>query len=791
MSSGTQSQPTVTPSLRPWQSIRGRLALFTTVLMGVIATFILLFFPAQQRSQAEEAAALTTGAVAEMAANALASAVARSDSSDVSDVLAAVVAIPGVDFVQVDGIDGQRIAGIARAALAYDPIDQAQSPSGFATGAELYTARRDIGPRDNSAGSVVIGYSLEGLNAVVRSSQSLIMYASLLVFLFGLAGVYAISYVITEPLRQMVGAANKVSDGDFAVRVKSNARTEVGELAKTFNIMVGSLQTAYASLESANATLAHHSEELQIEVAERGRAEKALRLSESRFRAVVEQATDVVLVIDSSGELQYVSPPLRNMLGLDPQRLIGTDFSALVHPEDRPIFACAVGARDADCSGERDHVISIELRCRHSGGDWRYLALRGRVLNDLPGIEGTLFNVSDVTDVKQYQQQLVDARDTAEKMARLKDSFLANMSHEIRTPLTGILGFAQVLRHEVGEEHHEMITFIQEAGTRLLNTLNSVLDLAQLEANALDMQLEVVNLSQEVWDSVKLIEPLAQVKQLKLTCSLPDEPVFAEVDKRCLYRILNNLVTNALKFTDEGGVYVTVGMSDLDVFVEVRDTGVGVSAEFLPHIFDEFKQESTGLSRTHEGSGLGLAITRRLVELHGGAVTASSEKGVGTTFTVRLPKSEPSGKIREALAPRQPDRRPSVASGRRRILLVEDNADTRLLLKRILSDQYDLVDAATPSAALRIGRSDKFDLVLMDISLGDERDGVQVMRELRATGNFEKVPFLAVTAYALPGDRSQFLTHGFDDYLSKPFRKEDLLEMVQRHMMHGAPRVAN
>ena len=229
------------------------------------------------------------------------------------------------------------------------------------------------------------------------------------------------------------------------------------------------------------------------------------------------------------------------------------------------------------------------------------------------------------------------ARDEAEQMLRLKSSFLANMSHELRTPLTGILGYADLLTDEVTGEAAEMVSVIARSATRLCETVNSVLDLAQLESGGVRLRLESVDLVSEADEALRLLQPLAAARSLALRLGTPDATVCAYADRAAVHRVLNNLVGNALKFTQCGSITVSVGTCCGLAEIRVADTGPGIDPDFLPHLYDAFRQESDGHARTHEGNGLGLAITAGLVDLMDGHITVESERGTGTTFTVRLP----------------------------------------------------------------------------------------------------------------------------------------------------------
>src|SRR5690606_21016208 len=247
-------------------------------------------------------------------------------------------------------------------------------------------------------------------------------------------------------------------------------------------------------------------------------------------------------------------------------------------------------------------------------------------------------------------------------------------------------------------------------------------------------------------------------------------------DKGALSSILHNLLSNALKFTEEGEVAVRVEADAGVVRVSVRDTGIGIDASFVPELFSPFRQESTGLSRSHEGSGLGLSIARQLAERMDGAITVESRKGAGSTFTVSFPRV--AAPVTPAAPPPDDADRGALASREASLLLVEDNEDTRFLVESLLEDVCRITTAGSAEEALAAAQTQPFDLVLTDINLGSGPDGNEVLNRLRALPTFHDVPIVALTAYALPGDREHFLRHGFDGYLSKPFTADELLDKI-------------
>jgi signal transduction histidine kinase len=412
--------------------------------------------------------------------------------------------------------------------------------------------------------------------------------------------------------------------------------------------------------------------------------------------------------------------------------------------------------------------------------------------------------VEDVTERREYERELIRARDEAEKMNRLKSTFLANMSHEIRTPLTAIIGFADILTEELPSTYRRLPQIIEQSGTRLLDTLNSVLDLSMLESGEMEMNVKVLNVTRHVTENVELMQPLATNKEISLRIDAPADPRFARLDPGALDRILSNLIGNAIKFTETGSVTVRVTDTvwaparpsgaetdstesdheagpQMGCRIDVEDTGVGISEGFLPDLFDVFKQESAGLQRSHEGSGLGLAITRHLVDQLGGTISVDSEKGVGSTFSVEFPLAD------QPEAP--PVETPSAIHRHQqgqRVLVVEDTPETQVLLERILSAYHNVELVGTADAALQAARGRRtlgepaYDVILLDINLDGSTSGLDLLPKLRQLPNYARTPIIATTAFALSGDRERFLEAGFDAYIGKPFTRHQVLDVIDQ-----------
>ncbi len=495
-------------------------------------------------------------------------------------------------------------------------------------------------------------------------------------------------------------------------------------------------------------------------------AEQRLQASEERFRMLFERASDGILILSPEGVLTDANDQALRLLGHTRASLLGTPYVGIIGPESlisQPLMLLSLE------EGESRFLERAFVRA-----DGEYLLAEVGLTRMLGGEIQMIFR--DVTSRKAYEQGLIEARREAEEMSRMKDNFLANMSHEIRTPLTAIIGYADLLADEATGATFTYAETIRQSGERLMETLNSVMDLAQLTSGALKLRLKRTDILAEVRKSMNLFAGRAAEKNLSFVLEAPENPVSGMADAAALGRVLNNLLSNALKFTPEGGVAVRVAEAEGRVRIEVRDTGIGISNAFQPYVFDEFRQESSGHSRRFEGNGLGLAITRQLVDLMNGVIEVESRPGEGAVFIVTLPAAD------EAPGPQAeaPGREAAFAPAAARILIVDDDPNARLLIRTILQEGAEVREAEDPEGALAFARAERVDLVLLDINLGRGAGGPELLEALRALPGYNRVPIVAVTAYALPGDGARMLDQGFDAYLSKPFRKAELAALVAR-----------
>ena len=362
--------------------------------------------------------------------------------------------------------------------------------------------------------------------------------------------------------------------------------------------------------------------------------ERGVYASEKRFRGLFEEAPLGIALFDANGRIVQVNPELESMFGYDAHTLRNRPFTTLGHPEDLNDEADVF----SNAAQGNDQRYEVEKRCVRKDGDvfWAHLTISQ---HHGPGRAEGIAMIQDISDRKRYERQLRSAKQEAEEASRLKSNMLANMSHEIRTPLTSIIGFADTLRSNLSGPNARYADLVGESGKRLMETLDSVLQLSKLEAGTASPASETIDLVAVTKDAVELHRTEANTAHIDLQFEAPDASVVGEWDSAAVQRVLSNLVSNAIKFTPpDGSVIVRVRKRDDYALLTVTDTGIGIADSFRPRLFDAFTQESEGLKREHEGAGLGLAIVKRLVELMNGRIDVDSVKGKGTCFRVRLPR---------------------------------------------------------------------------------------------------------------------------------------------------------
>ncbi len=531
---------------------------------------------------------------------------------------------------------------------------------------------------------------------------------------------------------------------------------------------------------------------IRTDITERRAMEDALRTSQEQLRMAMDASRMGHWDWNTQLDRTDFSDQWLAMLGYKRGDLADAHdvWSSLVHPED---LARAREAFRQNATGVLP-AYQVELRMRHKDGSWRWLLSSGRVTAwDASGSAARLLGIDiDITERKEGERALREARDLAVAASRAKSEFLANMSHEIRTPMNGVIGMLGLLMgtglDQVQRHYAEMAKL---SGQSLLSLINDILDLAKVEAGK-------VELAEEDFDLLRLLDEVglpmgsrAQQKGLEyLQVLAPDSPRHLRGDARRLRQVLVNLVGNALNFTHRGKVVVRVepvvlGGPDVLLRFSVQDTGIGIPADKLGDLFQSFSQVDGSTTRRVGGTGLGLAISRQLVTLLGGEIGCSSEEGVGSEFwfTVRLRLSD------EDPVPRHPSFTEPTPTARdfhqRRILLVEDNLVNQELALAILGGWDLCVEVACDGMeAIQALRRSDYDLVLMDIQM-PKLDGLEATATLRNPASGVRNPavvVVALTAHAMAEDRQRCLDAGMNDYLTKPLEPGALLAILDRYL---------
>lgn len=507
------------------------------------------------------------------------------------------------------------------------------------------------------------------------------------------------------------------------------------------------------------------------DVTERREAEQKLVVSRSKVRRLIEHSSQIVFMVDAEGILLVSEGDDLQAIGIEPGEHVGRSVYELY--ADYPEMLEAI---DRALAGESvDAVLEIEGAT--------FDAWYAPYYDENDEVAGCLGMAADVTERERHQRELRENKQEAEEASDMKSALLENMSHEIRTPLSAVIGFAELIEGRTEGQIEEWAVTIKRSGKRLHDTLDKVLSLAQLEGGEYAIDLETVDVGARVEEAVRLMEPKAQRSGLRLSGRVEGLEKPVRLSPSVLESVLGRLIHNAVKFTEEGRVDLEADRRGSELRIRVRDTGIGIPEEVQRRVREPFFQASRGWSREYEGTGLGLTLVTRLVDQAGGTVQIDSRRGEGTTVTVLLPieevESEATGSTTTVPSSRAGNS--AVGASSLRCLVVEDDEGMRALVREMLPKDVHVDEAADPYTTLRRVRERSYDIVLLDVNLRSERTGVELLEPIRAARSGEDPPYVvAMTAYAAPRDREQFLAGGFDDYLAKPFTRSELFDVLHR-----------
>ena len=491
---------------------------------------------------------------------------------------------------------------------------------------------------------------------------------------------------------------------------------------------------------------------------------------------VFNHLSDMIFFVRRTNEKEYKIIFTNEIFELIVCRIVNKESSICIYDVFDNI-TCSVLVEAIDFSHLNSEKTVVEISIEQNTYEASIIPIKEEKPEDI-----VLVSCHNVTNRKKYEERIKRVQQEAEESSRLKDSLLLNINHEFRTPLHSILGISEMLGEEASDATQKlMLKRITNSGRRLLNTLVSIIELSRLESLEKKIYSTKVFLSEVIISVVEKYKLDAEQIGLVLQCDILDENIAAHVDESLIRLAITNLIDNAVKFTKKGKIVVILS-KDLNRsgfgVIQVTDTGIGISKKNIEKIFNAFTQESEGVGRSHEGIGVGLTLVKQITRMMGGEVSVESEKNIGSTFTLRFPsindeklpfhKEDVQNKSRVAIN----------GSDLPYILIVEDNEMSSTLTKTYLRGKYFVDIAENAVDALKLISQKNYSLVLLDINLGSGMNGVDLLGEIRSNFNYINTPILAMTGYAFNSDKVNFLNSGFNNYIAKPFSKQQLLILL-------------
>lgn len=495
--------------------------------------------------------------------------------------------------------------------------------------------------------------------------------------------------------------------------------------------------------------------------------EEDLKRREQRFSTLWENSLDAMRLTDKDGTIVMVNRAYCQLADMPEELLVGNPYSQYIDENYQSDSLERYKHKFANSLIPQYQESLLHLK----SGVVKWVNILSRFMESEDGEPLLLSIFRDITDQKRRESELTEARMKAETMNRLKSTFLANMSHELRTPLINIMGYSEILMDELEDpDQREMLGSIVNGGERLRDTLDSILDLSNIESNKTGTLLATHDLNKTAKKVFKEYQEAATLKDIQFRIELSEEAPLAMLDETMIYQVIDNLVNNALKYTVAGWVRIVTGVkgsgSHRTSFISVEDSGIGIQPDKINVIFEPFRQGDEGVTRNYEGAGLGLTIARKYVEMMGGDLTVESVFGEGSIFTAEFSLYTEDETVADE------------SVQKKLVLVVEDDDAASNLIKMYLKPFCEVVVVSTGDDALLTLMEQKFDLAVIDINLPGSENGIELRDRVRAIDVYEQMPMIAITAYTLPGDQMRFVEIGFNAFIEKPFKRDRFIDTV-------------
>lgn len=520
------------------------------------------------------------------------------------------------------------------------------------------------------------------------------------------------------------------------------------------------------------------------DISSRKRSENLLKAQEEKYRNIITNMNLGLLEVDNEENILFTNQSFCEMSGYSVEELIGNKTNIFLLNEEE--VSLLQQKRQLRTRGVSD---SYEIAVKNKSGEVRWWFISGAPnYNDDGELVGSIGIHLDITKQKELESALAIAKNRAEEASVAKEAFLANMSHEIRTPLNAIIGMIRELsREELSPKQQTYLSHTDTAARHLLSIVNNILDISKIEAGELTLDEHNFSLQALIANISSILHFKASKKGIKLTSWLSENIWSAFIgDSARIRQVLLNLLDNAIKFTMEGSVHLDIELLGEEedsqlIGITIKDTGIGMDADYLGQLFSKFSQAEKSTSRRFGGTGLGMSITKEIIKLMGGDIVVESTKGKGTQFqvTVRLSRGDINN-----LSDRIQDSEHLLRGAH--VLLVEDNVMNRFIANKSLSYFGCTTDEAENGlVALELLKENKYDLILMDIQM-PKLDGVETTKVIRNDLKLD-LPIIAVTANAFKKDIDLYLSNGMNDYVTKPFEEKELFNTIAKQLMWNMP----
>ncbi|MDY0131943.1 MAG: response regulator [Desulforegulaceae bacterium] len=515
-----------------------------------------------------------------------------------------------------------------------------------------------------------------------------------------------------------------------------------------------------------------------------------------RYRDILDEVEDGYYEVDLEGKGTLITKPIEKIFGYSADEVIGTNYSFTMTPEGaKHLFD---KYNEVFLTGVPQKGVSYEAF--NKNGDLIYLETSVSLIKDNKGkITGFRGITRDISSRKKTEKALKYAKDQAEAASESKSRFLANMSHEIRTPMGGIVGMANLLKEtELNDEQKKQVEVILKSSNTLVGIINDILDFSKIESGQLILRTEPVDLRSLIENIKETL--MASIKEKSLYFEIDIDTAIPEIiisDELRLQQILFNIIGNAVKFTQKGGIVVLVRLSakgkNKNINFKISDTGIGISEENIEKIFESFSQADNSISRKFGGTGLGLTITRELINLSGGFLKVESLEGKGSEFSFQLPFIEFNKNYSRQMNTKintkvlKKDGLSFIRHWKKqnnnkiRVLIAEDNeVNLELAIRFLEKIDPEIKVAQNGAEAFELVQKNQFDIILMDVQMPviNGVEATRLIRDFERENSIRAVPIIAITAHGMAEDKSRCLEAGMSDYISKPFNAKDLIDSI-------------